>query len=899
MTGTWDEEHVKALLHFPRFPIRLIQQEPWQSWIGNRGGLKAVYAYVKSYPFSPSHRRIIDVVLSNPESISDVYASQLNISRATYFYQLRDLLPELIQALNQWELPTFPGEDASPTSFPIPSNLEPVPSLQPNIPIPLTNLIGAESLLQQLNRLLTREDMRMLTLLGPGGIGKTRLAIELAHRLTDRFGSNICFVDLSNLREPERVGEVIAQALGLKEMDVAVLKAYLRPREYLLILDNFEHLLAARALVAELLATAPRLKIVVTSRAVLHVYGEHEFIVPPLNMPGVENGKDLSLWAQSPAVTLFVQRAQAVNPSFFLNEENLDVIAELCHRMEGVPLAIELAAFQTKYFSPQAILVRLANSHCLTFLSQVPSSLPRHQQSLREMLNWSYDLLTEEMQRLFMTLAVFAGGCTINAAEAICLPFINELSVQIGLTDLADQSLLEQRCDADGEPRFRMLGITREYALERLEQMGFTNEARSVHAAYYLQLAERCAAEWKTEAREQVTQLLQHESANIKAAIQWTIEHKEGELGLRFIVALWDYWRCTGDLRKGSQYAQSLLEQTNGMRLPLRAKVLRLTGWLAYDMRDYTTMLWTFQSSLDLSSSLGDSHGVGLALHGLGEWSSLRGQTTQARDYIERATRIFKELNLPKHIGWSLTLFGQNEFSLGNLTVAQSYFEQGLELFRKASSNFGITATSVNLGQILFYRGLGEQAVPYFEEGIAISRASGWTCSPNYFMALNYMAEINALRGQTVLARELNDECMALSKKAGYPWCIELAGFMAGQLSMQDGELESAAFSFQESLRLQQSLKEGWRSLILLEATAALSTVRREGLEAARLFGAAEALRVKTKIQRLPVYQHDYEFSLASLKGQMEPEALAAAWAAGEELSLDQALTYALRCLDV
>jgi tetratricopeptide (TPR) repeat protein len=543
-------------------------------------------------------------------------------------------------------------------------------------------------------------------------------------------------------------------------------------------------------------------------------------------------------------------------------------------------------------------LVRLANSHCLTFLSQVPNSLPVHQQSLREMLNWSYDLLSPEMQKLFISLAVFAGGCTIEAAETVCSPFINDSAVQVGLTELADQSLLEQRCDTDGEPRFRMLGITREYALERLEEQGLTSEVRLSHACYYLQLAEKCAVEWKTDSRDRMINLLLHESANIKAAIQWVIDHKEGELGLRFIVALWDYWRCTGDLRRGSQYAQSVLEQTNGMRLPLRAKVLRLTGWLAYDMRDYTTMLWTFQNSMDLSSSLGDSRGVGLALHGLGELASLRGQPVQAHEYIERATKIFKELNIPKHIGWSFTLLGQNELCQGNLQAAQNYFEQGLDLFREVDSNFGITATSVNLGQSLFYRGLGEQAVPYFEEGIAISQSSGRTCSSNYTLALNYMAEISVLRGQVALAREMNDECLSLSKKAGYPWCIELAGFMTGQLSLQAGELESAAFSFQESLRMQQSLKENWRSLILLEATASLCTVRREGLGAARLFGAAETLRYKTKIQRMPIYQHDYELSIASLKGQMEPAALAAAWMAGQELSIDQALAYALRCLD-
>ena len=898
MTGTWDDEHVKALLHFPRFPIRLIQQEPWQSWIGQQGGLKAVYAYFKSYPLSPSHRRILDVVLSNPEAIADVYASQLNISRATYFYQLRDLVPALVQALNQWKLNSSIQPIPPSSNILSPAALENLAPLQPNIPAPLTTLVGVESQLQSLNRLLLRDDIRLLTLLGPGGIGKTRLAIELAQRLTDRFGSSVCFVDLSDLRDVDRVGEVIAQALGLRDVEVSNLKAYLRPREFLLVLDNFEHLLVARTLVTELLATAPRLKIVVTSRAPLHVYGEHEYVVPPLPMPKVDNGKDLSLWAQSPAVALFVQRGQAVNPGFVLSAENIEVVAELCLRMEGIPLAIELAAFQIKYFSPQAILVRLSNANCLNFLSQVPIRLPLHQQTIRAMMDWSYNLLPFDLQALFTNLAVFPGGCTIEAAEAVCAHLGSSLTVQEGLTALADQSLLEQCCEAEGEPRFRMLGITREYALERLEEQGKTADFRYAHACYYLQFSEKCAAEWNTKSRDKVFALLRRESANLKAAIQWVIDHHDGELGLRFIISLWDYWRSAGELRKGSQFAQAVLEQTGGLRLPIRAKVLHLTGWLAYDVRDYTTMLWTFQNSLDLSASLGDSHGVGLALHGLGALACLRGQPGRAREYIQRAKKIFKELNNQKHFAWSLNLLGQIDLSLGNLPTAQNHFEQSLALFREIESNTGITATLVNLGQSLFYRGLGDQAVQLLEECVTLNQGNGKTRSSMHAQALNCLAEITALRGQTRLARELNDECLSLSKTAGYNWCIELANFTAGQLSMQSGELESAAFSFQESLRLQQSLKEGWRLLILLEAAAFLSAIRREGLGAARLFGAADALRRATKVQRMPIYQHEYDLSLATLNGQMEPAALADAWAAGQELSLDQALSYALRCLD-
>lgn len=551
-TGTWDDEHVKALLHFPRFPMRLIQHEPWQSWIGQRGGLKAVYAYLQNYPLTPTHRRILDVVLSNPEAIADVYADRLNISRATYFYQLRELVPALVQALNHWELDLVQASPQLSTPF------------LHKPPVPLTPLIGVEGILQTLTRLLLRDDIRLLTLLGPGGIGKTRMSIELAHHLN----GNVCFVDLSRLHEPSQIAAVIAKNLGLKSTENASVKAYLSANEFLLVLDNFEQILEARDFVSDLLASSPRLKILVTSRVPLHVYGEHEFLMPPLGMPDIESIKDQQLWAQSPAVSLFLQNAQAVNPSFALTNENVEAVAELCLCLDGLPLAIELAAYQVKYFSPQAMLARISHSR-LNFLSQVPKQMPSHQQSLRAMFDWSFGLLSADLQTLFCRLAVFSGGCTIEAAEIVC----SRLDAQVGLPALTDYSLLEQQSDSDGEPRFHMLAITREYALERLNMRGETDSLKRIHALYYLEFAERLARDLQ---REKNNRALQREYANLNAAILWTIEQRDGELGLRFVAALWDYWTCSGKLVEGNALAQIILKQTTDMRLTIRKQVAQL-----------------------------------------------------------------------------------------------------------------------------------------------------------------------------------------------------------------------------------------------------------------------------------------------------------------------------------
>lgn len=447
ITAVWDEEHVKALLHFPRFPARLIQQEPWQSWIGQRGGLKAINSYLQGYPFPPSHRRILDVVLSNPESVAGVYADQLSISRATYFYQVRELVTAIAQALNYWE--------------PQATDIQEITPFQTNLPLPLTNLIGVEAHVHTLTRLISRDDVRLLTLLGPGGIGKTRLSIEIARRL----GGDACFIDLSNLHDPSKVISVIAQNLGAKESTVSGVKCLLRQRKFLLILDNFEQILPARGLITELLGTLSLLKVLVTSRAALHIYGEHEFIVPPLAIADIESVKGQQLWAQSPAVALFVQRAQAINPNFSLNNENVEAITELCQGMEGHPLAIELAAFQIKYFSPHAMLGLSDNR--LDFLSQDTQRMPPHQQTMRAMLNWSFDLLSLEQQTLFCKLSVFSGCFTISEAKTVC----SAENIRAGLISLVDQSLLEQHSSQDEEPRFQLLGMIREYAHERLMEM--------------------------------------------------------------------------------------------------------------------------------------------------------------------------------------------------------------------------------------------------------------------------------------------------------------------------------------------------------------------------------------------------------------------------------------------
>ncbi len=885
--GPWDDEHVKALLRFPRFPMRLIQQEPWQSWIAQRGGLKAVYTYLKEYPLPPSHRRILEVVLSNPEAVSNVYADRLNISRATYFYQLRQLIPALVQALNEWQ---SNGKQAL-------ANHEEIATSSPILPVPITSLVGTDSVLQSLEHCLQREDVRLLTLLGPGGIGKTRLAIALAQRLSPYFNNQVCFVDLFPLDDAGKVASRIAQSLGLKQTNPEALRTYLSPRTFLLILDNFEHLLPARALLAELLVTAPRLKILVTSRIALYIYGEHQFIVPPLALPA--DNISLEAAAQIPSVALFVQRAQEVNPNFTLTRENLVAVTELCHRMEGLPLAIEWAAFQTKYFSPQALLIRMANKRCIDFLSQTPQRLlPAHQQTMRAVFDWSYNLLTSELQTFLNRLAIFPQSFTLEAAETICrMPAT--FDVPAGLASLIDHSLVTQDSSMEnGEVRFCLSAMLREYGLEKLEADEDVSLYQRAHAEYYLHLVEQRNSLTPPDAGTSMEKL-SLDYTNFKTAIQWALDNNEKEIALRLIAALWEYWLFWGNPHEGYQLAQTAIERSHDLYVPVRADVLRQIGWLACESGDTTSMLWAFQNSLEISINLHDSYGIGLSLQGLGELARLQGHWEQARDRLQKCLALFQELRASRQIARTLELLGRLEFSMGNLAEAETYLHHSLAWLQPDSNQYDTPSVLVHLGQTLFHRGALEQSALVFEKVLYQSPWPNPERAPLRALALHYLGEIalwqNAdySRAQTLL-----EQSLSINRQNGYKRGLELNYFALSLLALQINHLENTAAWLRESLSLQQSIREPWRCITLLETTATLLVQRGELVGAARLYGIAASLRAKWRIAPMPIYQSLHAPAQRTLQQLLGNQALENTWDADQTLSPDQALTYALRCLE-
>ena len=494
------------------------------------------------------------------------------------------------------------------------------------IPGPLQTLLGRERELTALSELVRRPDTRLVTLTGPGGIGKTSIALELGRRLGAEFGDGSAAALLGAVVDPALVARTIVEALEIPETGrdpEEELSRALAQSELLLVVDNFEQVLAAAPTLADLLMACTSVKVIVTSRAPLRVAGEHEFPVPPL--------------AEDEAAELFVTRAQAANPDFALSEQNAVAVAELCVKLDGLPLAIELAAARAKLLPPPALLARLGNR--LELLTGGRRDAPRHQQTLRMTLDWSYDLLDQNMQRLFAQLGVFAGGCTLASAEAVCRvdgPILD------GLAGLVDESLLGQRECV--EPRFTMLQLVRDYALERLEASGESDELRRRHLAHFVALAEQ--AELGLAGAEQARWLarIEDEHDNVRAALAYALESGEATLALRLVVGIRRFWQIHGYLAEGRQSLRSALTATEGMRSELRANAFNMLGILDGEQGDFDAAHGEFTAAAEEARAVGATRVLSSALVNLGNLAFFSGNLGAARDLYCESIEHFAAL---------------------------------------------------------------------------------------------------------------------------------------------------------------------------------------------------------------------------------------------------------------
>jgi predicted ATPase/class 3 adenylate cyclase len=574
----------------------------------------------------------------------------------------------------------------------------PIRSLEtPNtLPTELTSFVGRQGEVDVGTRLLATA--RLLTLTGPGGTGKTRLAIRVAASLATSFRDGVFFVDLAPLTDPALVGPSVAHSLGLSEQVdrpiVDVLRAYVEPRELLLVLDNFEHLLPASEVVEDLLKAAPRLKVLVTSRSILNLYGEQEFAVPPLALPDTSAAADFDRLAKNESVALFVARALAAKASFSVTSESVRAVAEICIRLDGLPLAIELAASRVRLLEPSEMLARLERH--LPVLATGATNVPPRQRTLRGTIDWSYHLLPAAEQALFARLAIFAGGCTLEAAETICNPS-GELRLDTldGIASLVQQSLVQARSEA-GESRFGMLEIIREYGQDRLEADGDLETIIRRHLRYYRDLAEVAEPHFMKSDQAGWLDRFEREHPDVRAALRNAIDAGDADSGLRLGAALWRFWFERGYSREGRGWLETLLAlEPDAISAP-RAKAYVALGGLAYWLSDVDATERAYESAARLSQILGDREGEAEALYNLAYVPLMRSDSDEARRRFEASLALAREIGRPDLVAQSQASLGLLDAAAGDPQAGLSALEEALVFFRETGENTRLAATLVS-----------------------------------------------------------------------------------------------------------------------------------------------------------------------------------------------------------
>ena len=794
-----------------------------------------------------------------PEELSRLVAKTLHKDCAERYQSAKELLTDLktLQKRLEFEAESFREEgkekkgekekrrkgeeekeivllDISPSPrLPVsPSQLPPN-----NLTENLSPIIGREKEIAEITELLKRDDARLLTLTGVGGTGKTRLAREVAHRMLKDFSDGVFFVELASITQPELVAASIAQPLGVKEAGgkpiLEILGDYLRERNLLLVIDNFEQVIDAAPNIAKLLAAANRLKILVTSRALLYLSKEREYIVPPLDMPTEAASVSLAELSNYEAVKLFVERARGAKPKFALSEENAGSVAEICARLDGLPLAIELAAARIKILSPQMILTKLENS--LKLLTGGSRDLPARQQTMSAAVQWSYELLSEDEKCLFRRLSVFAGGFTLETAESVTegekgrsgeakidsgasknlgisdengkngeenpvAPNISpspllpvSLSVLDGITSLVDKSLLVSKEQSDGEARFRMLEVVREYALEFLETSGEAETARRRHAEYFLALGEE--AEPHLQGAESIAWLdrLEAEHDNLRAALRWVLEHDAGKAAA-LAAAIRNFWILHCHFTEGRESLKAALER-GSLDAPsaVRFKLLNVLGLLARMQGDYSAARKLYEGSLVEGKTANDLRQIAISVRGSGAVAYHQGDLTSARKFIEEGLAISRQLDDRSGIAFSLNMLGDLARAEGDNAAARPLYDEPLAIFKQLNNKQAISANLNNLGAVAFAAGDFAAARSHFAEGLATAQEIGQKSIASY--SLDGFAALAVVRGEQELASQLAGAADRLREQIGYEIEPAERRFRDAYLSELQAKMDEAAFA--------------------------------------------------------------------------------------------------------
>jgi predicted ATPase len=836
----WDEQHLKALLHLRRYPKQLLDDEPWMRWLKERQGANAVRESLRQAVLEPHQRELLALIISDPSATPARRAAVLHVSTSTYFRYLDALIESLLLHLNGPNGASELDEAANPAT-----------DLTTNLPVPLTPLIGAETTLQHILDVLMRPDVRLVTLMGMGGIGKTRLAIQAARHIVESeerrrvFTDGVFWLDLAPLRAPDLILVEIARVLHLTERSgyptLELLQRELSEHKLLLLLDNFEHLLTAAPLVAALLKGTTQLKILVTSRAVLNISGEYRLSISPLGLPGFDPFPAFEQLSSYSAIQLFAQRAQQIDETFALTPDNALAVAQLCAAFDGLPLALEMAAKRLSHLSPQKMLTMIGQR--LQLLTGGSRDVPPRHQTLRSLIDWSHQLLDIHQQTVFQCLAVFANGWTLEAMEAVCAP--SEPNAQPPMFDilaaLIDQSIIFQQ-PGDEMLRFGMLETIREYAQEKLAASGEETIVRKRHAGYYLSLVE--AWTQPNVMPPLPLEQLEGEYHNLRIALQWAIEQSQSELALDLAIALWHYWTTRGSPNEGQYWLARVLAIKPPLHHPKRFYLLTVMGQVTLYQNDFQQAQAYYDEFATLAKAFNNRNDLGVALQGLGDIAHFSGDYPRARALYLESLALDREIENIHGVGWALDRLGNVAFEQGLVEEALACYTESLQTFEALAHLTGIAHARAKLGLIAFEKQAYAEAVQLLESSLAYSRPM----NPDWH----------------------------------YAWLLEYLG----QAVLGLGDLPRAADFFRQSLKIHFEGKAYWVVAYSLHGLANVALAEGQARHAVRLLSGVQ--RIYEQHVPIPSRRRKFDASVTRSRDVLDPWAFDAAWREGQAMTIAQ-----------